>query len=264
MKSVSVIDKAFSISEPNKILKELTNANNLEKFEEFKKAYIIPYLKEKNIEMPDGTTLIENWKKVNDYTMGFIKRWMDGYIRKYLEKKFNYLNHQKIMPNMTKFGSKIFDIEDEEKKLLGVMFAEFTYKLTTFETKSNEYLNEYIIPILETKKEIVFDLSSTDENVKLITQRTIDLFLKYIHEQGSMTFHNSIFEGNSFEDIEALFNYFNFLYIDEIEMKKTIANLLCEVFVDNYEKIDLTQKPNSNIRYLYLAVPSVFLEDEEL
>jgi len=129
---------------------------------------------------------------------------------------------------------------------------------------SMQYLNEYIIPILESKKEIVFDLSSMDENVKLITQRTIDLFLKYIHEQGSMTFHNSIFDGNSFEDIEQLYNYFNFLYIEDEEMKKTIANLLCEVFVENYEKIDLTQKPNSNIRYLYLAVPGVFLEDDEL
>lgn len=89
---------------------------------------------------------------------------------------------------------------------------------------SMQYLNEYIIPILESKKEIVFDLSSMDENVKLITQRTIDLFLKYIHEQGSMTFHNSIFDGNSFEDIEQLYNYFNFLYIEDEEMKKKKNN----------------------------------------
>ena len=92
MKSVSVIDKAFTMSEPSKIINELTNTNNSEKLEEFKKEYIMPYLKERNIEMPDSKTLIDSFKTINDYTMGFIKRWRDGHIRKYLEKKFNFLN----------------------------------------------------------------------------------------------------------------------------------------------------------------------------
>lgn len=261
MKSVSVIDKAFTMSEPSKIINELTNTNNSEKLEEFKKEYIMPYLKERNIEMPDSKTLIDSFKTINDYTMGFIKRWRDGHIRKYLEKKFNFLNHQKIMPNMTKYGSKIFDIEDKEKELLGITFAELIYKVSTFETKSNEYLKEYIIPILEKENKIVFDLSSNDENTKLITQRTLELFLKYIHEQGSMTFHNSIFDGNDFEDIERMYNYYNFLYIDDKEVKEVIANILCKTFIENYNNIDLTQKTNSNIKYLYMAIPKDYLED---
>ena len=97
----------------------------------------MPHLKDKNIEMPDSQTLINNFKTINDYTMGFIKRWRDGYIRKDLEKKFNFLNHQKIMPNMTKYGSKVFDIENKEKELLGITFAELIYKVVSFETKSN-------------------------------------------------------------------------------------------------------------------------------
>ena len=263
MKSVSVIDKAFSMSEQNKMLKEIINSNNIEKMEEFKQNYIMPILKEKNIEMPDDDFIIETWKKTSDYTMGFIKRWIDGYIRKNIERKYNYLNHQKIMPNMTRFSSKIFDIEDEDKKMLGNLFAEFIYKLSTFETKCNEYLNDYIIPILEKEDTIIFDMSSTDEITKIITQNTLELFLKYIHEHGAMTFHNSIFEENDFEEIEDLFNYFNFLYIDNIETKEMVAKLLCDTFIYNYNKMDLTKKPSANIKYLYLAVPNEWLDDDD-
>lgn len=263
MKSVSVIDKVFSMSEPNKMLKEIINSNKIEKMEELKQNYIMPALKEKNIEMPDNEFLVVTWQKISDYTMGFIKRWMDGYIKKDLEKKYNYLNHHKIMPNMTRFSSKIFELEDEDKKMLGNRFAEYIYKLTIFETKCNEFLKDYIIPILEKEETIIFDMSSTDETIQTITQKTLELFLKYIHEHGSMVFNNNIFEGDNCEETELFCNYFKFLYIEDEDMKKTIANLLCEVFVENYKKIDLTQKPNSNIRYLYLAVPGVFLEDDD-
>lgn len=266
MKSVSVIDKVFSMSEQNKMLKEILNSSNVEKMEDLKQNYIMPILKEKNIEMPDNEFIIETWKKMGDYTMGFIKRWMDGYIRKYLEQQYNYLNHQKFMPNMTRFSSKVFDIEEEEKKVLGNTFAEFIYKLTTFETKCNEYLKDYIIPILEQEETIIFDMYSTDENKQTITQKTLELFLKYIHEHGVMTFHNSIFEGQSFEEIEDTFNYFNFLYVDNKETKEMVAKLLCNAFIYNYDSIDLTKKASANIKYLYLSVPTEWLEmdDDEI
>lgn len=265
MKSVSVIDKAFSMSEQNKMLKEILNSSNIEKMEDLKQNYIMPILKEKNIEMPDDDFIIETWKKTSDYTMGFIKRWMDGYIKKDLEQKYNYLNHQKLMPNMTRFSSKVFDVEEEDKKLLANMFAEFIYKLSTFETKCNEYLNDYIIPILEKEETIIFDMSSTDENIQTITQKTLELFLKYIHEHGSMTFHNSIFEGQNPEEIIDMVNYFNFLYVDDIKTKETLAKLLCNVFIFHYNNnnIDLTKKPSANIKYLYLAVPKEWLEMSE-
>lgn len=260
MKSINIIDKVFSMSNQNKMLKEISNSSNVEKMDEFKKIYIIPILKERNIEMPSDDYLIDNWKKITDYNMGFIKKWMDGYIKKELEQKYNYLNYQKFMPNMSRFSSKIYDIEEEDKKILGVKFADFIYKLTTFEVKSNEYLREYIIPTLENEKNIIFNMYSNDENVKLITQKTIDLFLKYIHEQGSMTFHDFDFEDNNFEDIQLLYNYFNFLYINNKELKKELAINLCKTFIENYEKIDFTKKSSHNVKYLYDYVPKELLE----
>jgi len=211
--------------------------------------------KQKSLQIPDKDFIVDTWKKINDYSMGFIKRWLNGYLRKELEQKYNYLNHQKIMPNMSKLSSKVFDIDDEGKKILANQFEELIYKLISFEGKCDEYMKDYIIPILEKEENIIFDISSTDENIQFITQKTLDLFLKYIREQGSMTFHNPMFVDMEDECERELYNLFNFLYIDNLEVKEYIAKSLCDVFIKNYKKIDLTQKNNTNIRYLYLFTP---------
>lgn len=268
MKSVSVIDKAFEMSEQNKMIKDILSTNSMQQAKEFKEQYIFPLLKKNNMTMPNDDFIIEETKKLNDYTLGFIKRWYDGYIRKDLENKYNYLNYKKMTPDMTKHSSKVFDIDDKDKIILSTVYVEFIQKLSTFEDKCNNYIKEYIVPILEKEKKIIFDLKSNDEHIKLITDNTYNLFLKYIHEHGSMAFHNEIFSDFTKEDLENgiasyMYKYYNFIFFNDEEINNVIAKGLCETFINNYEQIDLTKKPSSNIRWLYLFIPNELFDFEE-
>lgn len=257
MKSISVLDKAFLISTNSKIVNEISKQENTEEVNEFRQNYVMPLLKENNLNWPEANEMNEQWKILYDNMMKFLKNWGDGDFKKYLEKRFNYFNHQKFFPNMTRFSKKDFDKTEEENKAFGYYVFKFIQKLSFFEQKCNEYLKEYIIPILEKEKSIIFNLSSNDENTKVITQKTLDLFLKYIQEHGSMFAFDAVelCEIEPTERILQFSNYFNFLFVDDIEVKKYIANEVCNVFIENYDKIDLTKKPKENIKYLYLYCP---------
>lgn len=264
MKSISVIEKVFMMSNENKMFKDIIEKNSQETINEFIENYVAPHLQKEYIDIIGTKIMAEKWKDIGVYTMGFIKKWDNGYIKKMLEKQFNYLNHQKFLPNMIKNSPKIYDIPENQKKILGKEYAEFVYKIATFDTKSKEYLNSYVVPILKNENKIIFNLNSNDEHITLITQKTLDLFLKYIYELGSMTFHNFLFEDedNEIEEFKLINNYFNFLFNDDKETNEYIAKSLCEVFIENYDKIDLTEKTNINIYWLYQFVPPYMFEEE--
>jgi len=262
MKSISVIEKVFMMSNENKMFKDIIEKNSKETIDEFIENYVAPHLPKEHIDIIGTKIMAEKWKDIGVYTLGFIKKWNDGYLKKMLEQQFNYLNHQKFLPNMIKNSPKIYDIPEDQKKILGKEYAQFIYKIATFDTISKEYLNSYIVPILKNENKIIFDLNSNDEHIKLLTQKTWDLFLKYICEHGSMAFHNFWVEDNEIEEFKLINNYFNFLFIDDKEIKEYIAKSLCEVFIENYDQIDLTQKISINIHWLYQFVPPYWLEFE--
>ena len=251
MKSVSIVEKAISINEETKLFKFLTNKQYTKEITEFKEMYVEPFLKEKNITDINITEIFEKYNTINQYTLRFIDRWLNGYIRKRLEKSYNYLNHQKITPGILNYNSKKIFEDEEEKKIIAKMICELIYKVYCFDDKCNNFLQTYIVPLLENETTIVFDLNSDDEKIKLITNNTMELFLRYIKELGSMTFRNAIFLGTDKNETEPLFNYFNFLFIDDEEQNKYIANALISTFVNEYKKMDLTKKPRENIKYLY-------------
>ena len=66
MKSVSVIDKAFEMSEQNKMIKDILSTNSMQQAKEFKEQYIFPLLKENNMTMPNDDFIIEETKKLNE------------------------------------------------------------------------------------------------------------------------------------------------------------------------------------------------------
>lgn len=262
MKSVSIIEKVIMMSDETKLLKDLTINNNMGIINEFIEKYVNPHLPKEYIDDINKKTILEKWKKLNQYSIGFMNKWAYGYMREVIERKHNYLNHQKILPNMLKNSSKIYNIPETDKEILGKAYVELINGVETFEEVCNDFFNTYIVPILKNEKKIIFDLNSSDENTKFLTQKTVDLFLKYLREHGSMAFQAFAYEYAPSEDLDDIYNYFNFLFVDNIEAKKYLAKSLCETFIENYEDIDLTEKTSVNIFWLYEFVPPFFLEEQ--
>lgn len=128
-------------------------------------------------------------------------------------------------------------------------FVFYVRRMKIFDTKCEEYIQAYIIPILENEEKIVFDINSTDEDIKLKTENTLKIFSILVQEKGSLGAYIN-FGYIDFDDETS--KQINFLYIDEDNVKKEIALNLCNDFITRYDKLDLTNVSNFNSYDFYL------------
>ncbi len=122
-------------------------------------------------------------------------------------------------------------------------------RVKVFNIKCEEYLQTYIIPILENTEKIIFDTNSADEDIKLKTENTLKILSILVKEKGSLSAHMN-FSCIDFDDETS--KQINFLYIDDDNVKKEIALNLCNDFITRYDKLDLTNVSNFNSYDFYL------------
>ena len=121
-------------------------------------------------------------------------------------------------------------------------------KTKAFNQKCEEYIDNYIIPILSNEEKIIFDINSTDEEIKKKTDDTLTMLSKLVGEKGSL---GAYMKFGCIEFDEETYNIINFLYIDNDKIKKEIATSLCNDFITRYDKIDFNNIKDFNTKIFY-------------
>lgn len=121
-------------------------------------------------------------------------------------------------------------------------------KTKTFNQKCEEYIENYIIPILSKEDKIIFNTNSTDETTKQKTDDTLKIFYKLVGEKGSL---GAYMKFGCVEFDEETSNIINFLYIDNDKIKREIATSLCNDFITRYDKIDFNNIKDFNTKTFY-------------
>ncbi len=121
-------------------------------------------------------------------------------------------------------------------------------KIKVFNEKCEEYMQKYIIPIISNEEKIVFDVNSTDEEIKKKTDDTLTILAKLVGEKGSLGAYMKFGCIDFDEETDKLIN---FLYIDDDKVKKEIAINLCNDFINRYDKIDFTNIKDFNTKTFY-------------
>ena len=126
------------------------------------------------------------------------------------------------------------------KNKLADLFCEYLVRRYSIADKTFEFIDKYIVPILNDlneNKKISFDLDSKDEHTLLISKNTIELFKCAVCEESfiavALPLTNDKYE-------EEQLQYLEFLFRDNEEICNEIASQFCDSFVENYKDIDLT------------------------
>lgn len=129
------------------------------------------------------------------------------------------------------------------------VFIKYITRIKAFDEKCEEFMQKYIIPILSNEEKIVFDINSTDEEIKKKTDDTLKILSILVGEKGSL---GACMKYGYLEFSEEDDKLISFLYIDDEEYKKEIATGLCNDFISRYDKIDFTNIKDFNSKKFYL------------
>lgn len=124
----------------------------------------------------------------------------------------------------------------------------YVRRIKVFNEKCEEFMQNYIIPILSNEEKIVFDINSTDEEIKKKTDDTLTIISKLVGEKGSL---GACMKFGCIDFDEETDKLINFLYIDDDKVKKEIADNLCNDFLSRYDKIDFTNIKDFNSKKFY-------------
>lgn len=130
-------------------------------------------------------------------------------------------------------------IESKEKKVktsVGNRISEYLIRNYSYEKIVDNYIERYIVPMLKrlsNEDKIVFDLTSTDKEIKLITDNSLMLVKKFIYDDTYETITLPLKKLCYSE--EELFDY-EFLFNDNQERKDKYNSTIEEVFEYHYDK----------------------------
>ena len=123
-----------------------------------------------------------------------------------------------------------------------------------YDKTCEKYVNEYILPIikkLNDENKIIFDLDSKDKDIILKTENTLKILSILVSEMGAMS---SLVKCSAIKfkpDIYKSMEKYYFLYLDDENIKQDMAQMLCNNFLNGYDKLDLMNIDNFNSADFY-------------
>ena len=134
--------------------------------------------------------------------------------------------------------------DTKAKASVGNKIAEHIIRGYTYEQEKNNYIDEYIKPILkELHKEniITYDVEALDNKTKIATNRTQKLVDKFINDNAKESLNFGLFRGLYDEDY---ISKWDFIFSEEKQPKKDFTNTFKEYIKNNYDKIDFKNIDN--------------------
>lgn len=222
---------------------ELKNISSVKKIKDINKEkndfyinYLKPKLDEQNIELNDKIDYYEKLKECNElgieiFEMFNKKNWLMKFIFS-LISHFDYKKDEE---------PKEVELNKEQKELVATEIASFIKKANEFDIKCNEYMEEYMIPRLNKlakNKKIIFDRTSNDERIKLITLNTEKKFMKNIKLRAVLIFYTGMLDKEDKEYMDSI----NFVFNNNVELKKEFANGIINTFIERYSSLTLDKE----------------------
>ena len=130
------------------------------------------------------------------------------------------------------------------KKKMGIKLADYVMRTDTLQDKEAEYKGKYLVPILNklaSENIIIYDNNALDNKTKLTTNRINKLADKFIEDNTKQAITMLLFENLYGVDYV---NDWDFLYSDNKERKKEIAEMLYDYIKENIDNIDLKNIDN--------------------
>lgn len=201
----------------------------INKAHDFVNTYIMPKI---NIYDLIGTT---NKKEEIIYSQNMTSSAVDMTIL------FAQVNEENKAPNMLK-DEEIGFLDKGDVKLkkdIANRIRESVIKQFTYNTKVNDYIDKYIVPMLEElnkDKIIIYDTESKEKETSLMTNNTMQLVKKYIYNETKESIGFSIFKYLYDEEYT---NDWNFLFNDNENAKNEFVGIVKDFLINNYKKIDV-------------------------
>lgn len=219
---------------------ELKNISSVKKLKDINKEkndfyinYLKPKLDEQNIELDAKVDYFKKLEECNELCIEVFERFS----KKNWAMKF-LLSFLSLFDRKKGEEPEGVELSVEQKELAATEIASFIKMSNEFDTKCNEYMEEYIIPKLNElakNTKIIFDRNSNDERVKLITLNTEKKFMKNIKLSAVLVFYTRLAD----KEDKDWFDSVNFVYNDNIEQKKEFANEITNTFVERYDNLTL-------------------------
>jgi len=249
MKKVNV----YKSMKPNKSNNKSGNSNLDKARLYYMKFVFIPKLDEENLIDYCNDKFMKDNKKLENYYQNFLNCCNTKATEE--EQDYVYKIVLDFSNNMTDslIDSKIPNIENKYQEMAKVDI-EHIKRTKDYDKTCENYINDYIVPILKKlndENKIVFDLDSKDEDIILKTENTLKILSILVYELGSMS---ACFKYNIIEfkpDIYKTLEKYYFLYLEDEKIKNDIAQMLCNNFLNGYDRLDLMNIDDFNSADFY-------------
>ena len=249
MKKVNVYKSMKSNKSNNK-----GGNSNFDKFRRYFMGFLLPpLLEEENLFDYVNDKFSKDDSKIEEYYQNFLMCCNSK-----LTEEQQDVAYQTILDVSNNISDNLIEnnfplIENKCQKMAEVMIKYM--KRTKYYNKTCEnYINEYIIPILKklnTENKIVFDLDSKDKDIILKTENTLKILSTLVYEIGSMSALSKCGAIEFKPDIYKALEKYYFLYLEDEKIKNDIAQMLCNNFLNGYDKLDLINIDNFNSSDFY-------------
>lgn len=249
MKKVNVYKSMKSNKNNNKGGNSNLNKANLY----YMKFVFTPKLNEENLIDYCNDKFLKDNKRLENYYQSFLNCCSAKATEE--EQDYVYQTVLKFSNNMTGslIDSKVPIIENKYQEMAKVDI-EYIKRTKEYDKTCEKYVNEYILPIikkLNDENKIVFDLDSKDKDIILKTENTLKILSILVSEIGAMS---SLLKCDVIEfkpDIYKSMEKYYFLYLDDENIKQNMAQMLCNNFLNGYDKLDLMNIDNFNSADFY-------------